>query len=219
MKRKTYVFDFDGTLIDSVPMIEGVFLRMLHTYGAHYDDPKEIVKTLMPLGYLGSAKYSAEKLGATAPAEELVASMRKDSLEEYRHRIPAKKGVAEGLRALKEQGASLNVLTATPHLMIDPCLARLGLWELFDNVWSCEEFSTTKADPHLYELVAERLGEPLPEVIFVDDNVHSLRTAKAAGMRVFGVFDEFSADMEQEIRSFADGYLFDLSEFLNLNIS
>ena len=215
MKQKSYVFDFDGTLVDSMPMIEGVILRMMDAYGARYGEPRELVKTCMPLGYGGTAEYS-HTLGVTAPIDELVVFMQKDSLAEYEQRIPPKRGAEDALRALKERGASLNILTATPHLMVDPCLARLGLRELFDNVWSCEDFSTTKADPMLYRQVAERLGQPVGRVIFVDDNVHSVRTAKRAGMRAFGVFDEFSADSEREMRTVADGYLLDLSELLHI---
>ena len=33
------------------------------------------------------------------------------------------------------------------------------IFELFDNVWSCEDFGTTKADPRIYEMAAERMGK------------------------------------------------------------
>ena len=38
------------------------------------------------------------------------------------------------------------------------CLKRLSLYDLFDNVWSCEDFGTTKSDPEIYRMAAERIG-------------------------------------------------------------
>ena len=98
-------------------------------------------------------------------------------LDAYFHTIPAKKNVPEVLKALKAQGASLNVLTASPHITLDACLKRLGLWELFDNVWSCDDFNTTKADPQIYVRAAEKMNTPVENVLFLDDNLNADQTA------------------------------------------
>ena len=91
--------------------------------------------------------------------------------------------VPEVLRELKNRGASLNVLTASPHITLDACLKRLGLWELFDNVWSCDDFNTTKADPQIYVHAAEKMNTTADKVLLLDDNLNADLTAKAAGMR------------------------------------
>ena len=97
---------------------------------------------------------------------------------------------------------------------LDPCLKRLGIWELFDNVWSCDDFHTTKANPEIYKMAAERMGCEVSEVVFVDDNINAVRTAKVAGMVAFGIFDESSADYVEEFKNTADGYVYKLSELL-----
>ena len=134
--------------------------------------------------------------------------------EEYTYRVPAKAHVADTLRALRARGDRLAVLTASPHVTLDPCLKRLGLYDLFEKVWSCEDFATTKADPRIYEMAAERLGVPVEEMIFLDDNYNADLTAKQAGARVFGVFDDSSADMEAQIRGISERYIRDFSELL-----
>ena len=96
--------------------------------------------------------------------------------------------------------------------MLDPCLLRLGLYDLFDNVWSCDDFSTTKSDPEIYRMAAARLGRAVEEVTFLDDNPGADKTAKAAGMRVIGVYDDSSAEYEQEMREICDGYIRDFEE-------
>ena len=209
--KATYLFDFDGTLVDSMPTFVAIMLRILDEEGIPYGE--DIVNIITPLGYHGTAEYF-RTLGVRASTESLIARMNAYALSEYRERILAKEGVAETLRALRAQGASLNVLTASPHAMLDPCLMRLGLFGLFDHVWSCDDFSTTKADPAIYKMAADALGTTACEVIFVDDNLGAISTAKAAGMRTFGIYDPSSHGDADKIRAVAERYLLRFDELL-----
>ena len=210
----TYLFDFDGTLVDSMPTFAGMMKRILDENNISYGD--DLIKIITPLGYKGTAIYFKEKLGIKLSLEEIGALMSKYAVEEYTRSIPAKNNVEKTLKALKSRGASLNILTASPHLMLDPCLKRLGMYDLFDNVWSCDDFKTSKADPKIYAMAAEKIGVPVGGVLFLDDNFNADKTAKEAGMKVCGVYDESSADCEDEIRSVADYYIRDFSELLDI---
>ena len=123
------------------------------------------------------------------------------------------------LKVLKEKGASLNILTASPHITLDACLKRLGLWELFDNVWSCDDFNTTKADPKIYVRAAEKMNTTVEDVLFLDDNLNADLTAKSAGMMVCGVYDQSSADYVDQMKAAADFYIYDFEELLHLGIN
>lgn len=207
----TYLFDFDGTLVDSMPSFAALMLRILDENGISYGD--DIVKIITPLGYHGTARYF-RTLGINASEEELIATMNRYAYEDYAYHIEAKETVPETLRALRAAGASLNVLTASPHAALDPCLKRLGLWELFDNVWSCDDFATTKADPDIYVRAAARIGVSVGDVIFVDDNVNAVKTAALAGTHSYGIFDPSSADYVDEMQKVSERYLQTLSELL-----
>ena len=207
----TYLFDFDGTLVDSMPTYGGLMLRILDEHGIAYGD--DIIKIITPLGFVGTADYFIG-MGLQRSREELVALMTAYAVEAYTHRVPAKPHVIEVLRELKKRGHSLNVLTASPHDTLDPCLKRLGIFELFDNVWSCNDFGTTKADPNIYVQAAKRLGRRVEDVIFLDDNYNADKTAKEAGMQVIGVYDESSREYAAEIRAVADRYIVDFTELL-----
>lgn len=210
---KTYLFDFDGTLVDSMPTYVSAMLRILDENGIVYE--QDIVKTITPLGLMGTAKYYTETLGLAMPMEDLINLMGNYMLEAYWYHIPAKSNVISTLQELKKRGASLNVLTASPHITLDACLKRLGIFELFDNVWSCDDFNTTKADPEIYRKAADRLGVAVGEVLFLDDNYNADLTAKTAGMKVCGVYDESSAEYVEEIKSVCDKYIYDFCELLD----
>lgn len=207
----TYLFDFDGTLVDSMPTFIAAILRILDENQVSY--PADVVKIVTPLGFEGTAEYF-NTLGVDVPRDELVARMKEYMLDGYFHHIQAKENVISSLETLKARGCSLNVLTASPHITLDACLKRLGMFDLFDNVWSCEDFHTSKADPHIYEMAAEKLGKRVGEVTFLDDNFGACSTAKKAGMRVVGVYDESSADAAEQIAGITDGYIRDFSQLL-----
>ena len=211
MKFNTYLFDFDGTLVDSMPTFASTMLRILDENNISYGS--DIVKIITPLGYKGTAEYF-KKLGLNAPIEEIIAKMNAYSIYEYENTIGAKKNVVETLKILKENGASLNVLTASPHVMLDPCLERLGVYDLFDNVWSCDDFKTSKADPEIYKMAAERMGKPISEVLFLDDNYNANKVAKSAGIATCGVYDDSSKEYVDEIKGVADYYIYEFSELL-----
>ena len=208
------MFDFDGTLVDSMPSYVSVMLRILEEEGVPYES--DIIKVITPLGYLGTARYYMEQLGVKQPVEELLARMNRYAYDEYAYRIQAKTGVIETLRTLKARGADLHVLTASPHTVLDVCLKRLGMYELFDNVWSCDDFGTTKADPEIYRMAADRIGRPIGQILFLDDNYNADKTAASAGMRVCGVYDASSKEYAEEIRAVSDHYVQALGELLAL---
>ena len=214
MRYNTYLFDFDGTLVDSMPSYIAAMLKILDENHVAYGE--DIIKTITPLGYLGTANYYVRELGLALPVEEIMASMNKHAYEAYAYRIAAKSHVIETLQQLKARGADLHVLTASPHTVLDVCLKRLGIFDLFTNVWSCDDFNTTKANPDIYKMAAARIGKPINEILFLDDNYNADKTAVAAGMRVCGVFDDSSREYVDEIKAVSHHYVTDLSEILTL---
>ena len=210
---KAYLFDFDGTLVDSMPNYAATMLRVLDENGISYGD--DIIKIITPLGYIGTADYFI-KLGVNRTRDEIIQTFTTYLLEEYGKHIPAKSNVIPVLKELKARGADLNVLTASPHTMLDPCLKRLGIYDLFTNVWSCDDFATTKADPNIYHMAADRIGLQVDEVLFLDDNYNADKTAKSAGMKVCGVYDDSSREYTEEIKSVSDYYINDFIELLDI---
>jgi len=213
MKNNIYLFDFDGTLVDSMPSFVSVMLRILDENKVNYEN--DIVKIITPLGYAGTAQYF-KKLGLSLSEAEITELMNKYAYDEYAYKIQAKSNVIHVLEKLKSQGADLNILTASPHKVLDPCLKRIGIYNLFTNVWSCDDFSTTKQDPMIYLKAAEKLGQPVGDILFLDDNYNAEKTAKSAGMKVCGVFDKSSEDYIDDIKSIADYYIYDFLELLDI---
>lgn len=210
---KAYLFDFDGTLVDSMPTFASCMLRILDENKIPYEP--DIIKVLTPLGLEGCVKHMTS-MGLPMTPEQTALKIKEYLMDGYLYHILPKENVVSVLKELKAQGAKLNILTASPHITLDPCLKRNNMYELFDNVWSCDDFATTKADPEIYKQVAERLGVPVGEVLFLDDNIHADMTAKKAGMQVCGVYDDSSKDYVAQMQAENDYYIFNFSELLSI---
>lgn len=209
--QNVYIFDLDGTLVDSMPTGVGIVLGFLDEKGIAY--PDDIVTTLTPLGYKGSAKYIADHLSEDFSVEGIYEYFKEQTLRAYGETIPLKSNVKEGLLRLKAQGCRLNVLTASPQLLTDICMKRLQIYDLFENVWSIDAFGgMTKAEEGIYLEAARRLGVKPSDCIMADDNLNVLKTAKRVGMGTIGVYDDSSKENEEEMRQIADGYIKDFSE-------
>lgn len=209
----TYIFDFDGTLVDSMPDWSAKMLNVLNKNNISY--PENIIEIITPLGDLGSAKYFIEKLGSKLSTEEMIAQMDEYALPKYRDTIGFKdESVPLYLKKLKSEGKVLCVLTASPHKMLDPCLKRLGIYDLFDFVWSCDDFGTTKSNPQIYLDAVKKAGGTTSDAVFFDDNIGAVKTAKAAELYTVGVYDKSGESFATELKSVCDRYIMSFSDLM-----
>ena len=155
---------------------------------------------------------AASKPALEGTVEEIVHRIEEKLVEQYAHHIRLKEGVDAYLRKRKAEGAQLYVLTASPHIVTDICLQQNGVYDLFDGVWSVEDYGIAKGDVRVYEAVAQRIGCRTQDITFFDDNITALTTGKAAGCYCVAVFDRHTEEAfaalcnggHTSIRSFAD---------------
>ncbi len=205
MNYTTYIFDFDGTLVDSMPHWSEKMRNILRV--TNTPCPADIIRRITPLGDIGTAKYFREELGVPLTDAEMFAMMDEYALPKYRDVIGLKEGVREYLALLRENGGTLHVLTASPHKMVDPCLRRLGIFDWFGNVWSCDDFGTVKSNPAIYTEAVRRIGTTVGDAVFFDDNIGAVRTAAQAGLYTVGVYDATGEEFAEELKQTADRYI------------
>ena len=75
----SYLFDFDGTLVDSMPTYVSAMLRILDDNNIPYN--KSIIKIITPLGLNGTADYYINDLGLQLSKEELILLMKEYMLD------------------------------------------------------------------------------------------------------------------------------------------
>ena len=206
-----YIFDFDGTLVDSMPTWSGALINALKKAGIPV--PDGFVNTLTPLGNYKASEYTIS-LGLDITLKKYLDDLSKYLYREYTTNVRLKDNVKETLEELIRRGHSLSVLTASPHLYVDECLQNNGVFVLFEKVWTIDDFGHTKSEVIIYEEAAERLGTAVSDCVFVDDNLTALTTAKKSGMYTAAIYDDTSAQYMDEIKKVSDVYAVDFADIL-----
>jgi len=170
------LFDLDGTLIDSGPII---LASMQHS-----------VRTVL------GREIAYEELAATVGGQGLVAQMREldpDRVEElveaYReHNEPlhdtleAFDEMVDVLPVLRSNGRKLGIVTAKRHRTVALALDRFPeLAAQFDVIIAHEDTDRHKPDPDPVLVALDRLGAAPGEGAYVGDSPFDIQAAKAAG--------------------------------------
>ena len=209
---KAVVFDLDDTLVDSWSRFDGGMLPVLDAEGIVYDR-EEMIAKMHPQGVPPTAALFCE-MGVPGTVEEVTRRLEEGMHQEYAHRIFLMPGAREYLYRLRDEGVRLFVLTASPHSITDPCLANNGIIDLFEQVWTVEDYGMGKSNPELFVRVVGDIGLPADEILYYDDNPVAVVNAAAAGMQVCGVLCPHTPKNAERIPEVAENYIASFEELL-----
>lgn len=209
--NKVYVFDLDGTLVDSMPYFTKGILSILDDAGIPYEP--SLINVVTPLGYTKSAELYVT-MGVRDDVETIVKNIERKLYIEYSENVKLKAGVYEYLHRLYNEGARLFVLTASPHIVTDVCLKNNGVYGLFERVWSVEDFKMSKSDVNIFYKVADTIGCDVSEVNYFDDNLTAVTNSKRAGYCVYGISDMQTQEDIDMIKELSDHFVESFEELI-----
>ena len=111
----------------------------------------------------------------------------------------------------------MAVATVTDRPMVEAALKKHGILEMFAGIVTAADVGAGKHEPPIFLKAAEMISCRPDETLVFEDGLHAIRTAKNADFPTVGVFDEESANAQEEIKSTSTYYLKDFSrcdEFL-----
>lgn len=198
------IFDFDGTLLDSMFIWDTIGEDYLRTLGKEpHEDLKE---TFMTLTLEEAAEYYREHYKVTLSVTEIVDSINAMVEGIYRTKVTLKPGVMAYLRLLKERGVKMCVATVTDRYLVEDTLERLGILHYFSGIFTCAEVGYGKDKPIICQKALEHLGTAKEETFVFEDSLFALETAKADGFPTIGVYDVHESRQE-EMKRLADCYV------------
>jgi putative hydrolase of the HAD superfamily len=86
------------------------------------------------------------------------------------------------LRQVKQQGASLSLLSNAPHELAT-AISDQPAFEIFDQLFFSARLGVAKPDPAAFSAALEKLSRPAGDVLFVDDRPENVEAAATAGLR------------------------------------
>ena len=179
MKPKVWVFDLDGTLVDSAPSIVLAINRTLETL-SRPPLPLRAVREMIGEGAFTLVVRALEASGGQGEHSPQEVTQR--FLEIYRvmeaEGTTAFPGAEALLRSLSERRIPVGLCTNKPDLPTQQVLNRLGWTSLFGAVLGGDARPYRKPDPrHLQDVIHTLGGGP---AVMIGDSITDLRAAKAA---------------------------------------
>lgn len=206
MKIRCAIFDFDGTLFDSMFIWDSVGEIYLRSIGK--EAKPSMREDVRALSLYQSACYFRKEYDLPLSAEEIMAGINRTIEDFYIHEVLPKRGVAAFLEQMKQAGIPMCIATASDRYQIEAALGRCGMARYFDAVFTCSEVGYGKDEPVIFRKAMEHFGADRSTTIVFEDAIHAIQTAKADGFAVCAVFDS-SENRQAEIRRLADCYLVD----------
>ena len=206
---KGAIFDFDGTLVDSMFIWDTIGEDYLRSLGKEpHEDLKE---TFITLTLEEAAEYYRTHYGVTLSVKEIVDGVNTMVEGIYRTRVALKQGVADYLCWLKENGTQMCIATVTDRYLVEETLERLGILHYFSEIFTCAELGYGKDKPIIYRKALEHLGTPKEETFVFEDSLFALKTAWADEFSTVGVYDRYE-DKQEDIMTLADYYISDYKD-------
>lgn len=190
------IFDMDGVLTDSEPLINAAAVAMFKELGlaVQPDD-------FLPFVGTGEDRYLGGVAGKYRFPIDLPAAKRR-TYEIYLGLVPSRlhafPGAQDLVRACRQAGLRVAVASSADRIKIIANLEKIGLpVEEWDAIVTGEDVEAKKPAPDIFLKAAAGLGLGPAECVVVEDAVNGVQAAKAAGMRCVAVAQTFPVELLQ----------------------
>jgi beta-phosphoglucomutase-like phosphatase (HAD superfamily) len=199
---KAFIFDLDGTLLDSMNVWGKVDIDFLQKRGITV--PSDYMDSISSMIFTECAVYTINRFNLPDSIDSLMREWTDMAAYAYGHTVLMKPYAKEYLLTLRERGAKLGIATSLSAELYEPALRGHGIYDWFGVICNSDEVGCGKSRPDVFLLAAKKLGVPPCDCIVFEDILPAIKTAKDAGMKVCGVYDEAAADDWEKIKKTAD---------------
>jgi beta-phosphoglucomutase-like phosphatase (HAD superfamily) len=194
------IFDCDGVLVDTEPVVQRVLADWLTRHGWEMT-PEESARTIKGSHIVEIQKRAEARLGRDLPG--FVEGYRRSMFEAFEAGIPEIPGAGRVLEILDDAGVPYCVGSNGPHIKMDASLRSAGLLDRFGGIgggriFSADDVGEPKPSPRLFLHAARQMGFEPASCLVVDDSPQGVLAAIAAGMGIVGYEDLTPADRLRE---------------------
>lgn len=179
MTAKVIIFDFDGTLANTIDVIVDITNRLALEFGYNQTTPAELTrfKSLSSREIVKQSGVSILKLPF------LIKKVRAELNKEIAQIQPIE-GIKEALQALRAEGDRLGIITSNSKENINGFLEKNEWQNLFDFVYSGTTlFGKSKVINHVIK--QQELNRE--EVIYVGDETRDIEAARRSNVKAIAV--------------------------------
>lgn len=203
------IFDFDGTLFDSMHVWVGIRDKYFDRIGLKLSkEDEEVFKGVYLRESLILAK---ERFSLPQSYEELYSQFFEYIKELYLSDAKPKNDIIPFLEELKSRGVKMGIATATGEPALIAALEKYGMRDYFSFICSTYTVGAAKTESKLYDTVLRELGTDKESTWIFEDALYAVKTAKKNGYNVVGIYDKSEPEAE-EFKNTVDIFIHNYSE-------
>lgn len=177
-----YIFDCDGTLVDSMPLHYVAWSESLRQHDAPFEFTEDYFYTQAGISEVDTVKDLNARHGTNIDPHSVAALKMKIFLERVPE-IQVVQPVVDVARAVFGK-KPMSVASGSEEETVRRCLTATGLIEMFDIIITPKDVKHGKPAPDMFLLAAERMGVKPESCLVFEDGMSGVRGARAAGMDV-----------------------------------
>ncbi|WP_044600146.1 HAD family hydrolase [Candidatus Stoquefichus massiliensis] len=198
---KGYIFDLDGTLLDSMHIWDVLSIHYLESL--KITPQEKLVEQLKALSLYEAAIFIQKEYHLNQSVSQIQDGFYQQLEKEYQT-VTLKEGALSFLEKCYQQNIPMCLLTANHSHITHKVLKRLNIYHYFNSIISCDNIQYTKQDIRSYQYASKSLNLPISKCIVVEDALHAIKTAKKSGAFVKAIYDKANHTDWQEIMKIAD---------------
>ncbi|SMO65498.1 pyrophosphatase PpaX [Melghirimyces algeriensis] len=177
MRYRTVLFDLDGTILDTTPLIVASFQHTWKTYGLDQYSEQDVFHRL------GEPLWDQMRhFGGPERADRMVATYRAYNMANHDRYVQTFPGVDQVLEKLYREGLLLGIVSNKQRQAVQKGLKQSQLSAWFSTVVCWEDADRPKPDPSPIRLALERLDGDAKTTLMVGDSKYDLLAARQAGV-------------------------------------
>jgi beta-phosphoglucomutase family hydrolase len=176
-----YIFDLDGTLVDTMPLHYRAWNRAMQQAGLKQELDEDLFYSLGGVPTRRVAKILADHYGLLIDVEKVFHQKEALFLE-----LRSEMRLIEAVVAFARKAAGhtpLSVASGGPRDIVRHTLELMGLAKLFPVVVTPEDVTHGKPSPEMFLLAAKKMGVAPESCLVFEDAEPGIQAAKAAGMK------------------------------------
>jgi mannitol-1-/sugar-/sorbitol-6-/2-deoxyglucose-6-phosphatase len=195
-KIQGVIFDMDGLLVDSEPLWHIAEKEVFSSVGINLSTEDCLKTTGMPTEVVFDYWYEISPWSGKTK-KELETMLFEKMVLLIKEKATPMTGVLETLKYFKNKGLKIGLASASPLMLIEIVIEKLGIKSYFDFYHSATLEKNNKPHPDVYLTVAKKLNCPIENCLILEDSVNGVKGAKASGAKVIAVPESHFFEFEE----------------------
>ena len=213
---KGAIFDFDGTLADTLWVWRKVDQLFLEQYG--YTCDEAYVAQMRNLSFVEAAHWTLTHYNLPCTAADILHQWFNLAEQLYATSVTLKPGAKTYLNDLRESQIPFVLATSSKRAFCEPLLKANDIYTWFAELVTADEVAEAKREPTIFLAAQTALRLKPHEIVVFEDSLQAVQTAARAGFQTAAFYDEHVPSEFEAMKPIATWSLQNWTEALETDI-